>query len=122
MGLAVEDIGELAYGGLVTGLQRWDKTANRTLWKKYSTYGYLIPGGLATAAQAMGWMRQFDSWTSRLAHGFIYGFPGFVMEVVDAYAAPSADKAVKEAETIVRNARRRINQTQQPGFEGLRTY
>lgn len=128
MSLKVQDLGELAYGGLVTGLQRWDERQARTFWKSYSTYGYLVPGVIATGATAMGWMRRYDPWMERLAHGFIYGFPGFIMSIVDAYGGGGSmekNAAVREAERIARasgNPRRPIGQTAKPGFEGLRTY
>ena len=123
MSLVVQDIGELAYGGLVTGLDRWDVKQARTLWKKYSTYAYLIPGIVATAATTMGWMRRYNAWTERLAHGFIYGFPGFVMDVVDHYGTTTTagGRAVRDAESYLKT-QRKPRQTAAPGFEGLRTY
>lgn len=125
MALRIADVSELAYGGLVTGMKRWDDRVGRVgFWKKSGTYAYLVPGVIATAATAMGWMRRYDAYTERLAHGFIYGFPEFVLDLVAAYQQGGAGKsaAIREAEAIVRGRGRSIRQTPGPGFQGLETY
>lgn len=102
--LRVEDIGELAYGGLVVGLKRWDEgraVGDEEILKKAGFWGYLVPGLFATTSTAMKWMPRQDAWLERISHGFIYGFPGFVMELVDAFGGGTA-AAVREAERIVR--------------------
>lgn len=131
MGLVVQDVGELAYGGLVTGMKQWDKKRveegkieEKDLMKKASFYSYLVPGLVCTGATAFGWLRRYDPWTERVAHGFIYGFPGFVLDIINAFGeggAGSKSAAIREAEAIVRT-RRKIGQTPGPGFKNLRTY
>ena len=125
MGLQIEDIGELAYGGLVTGLDRWDNREARPLWKKYSTYAYLVPGVVAIGASAMNWMPRYSNWSERISHGFIYGFPSFVMNVVDHYGTTGSGSAVTQAEKLLRQrttARKPIGQTTKPGFEDVQIY
>lgn len=134
--LRLEDIGELAYGGLVTGMTQWDKRRiedgrieARELLKKASFYSYLVPGLICTGATAFGWLRRWDAWNERIAHGFIYGFPGFVMELVNAFGGGGvgASVAVREAERVLARkattgARRPIGQTTKPGFEDVNIY
>ena len=124
--LRMEDVGELAYGGLVTGLKRWD--AGRAIdsgdiFKKASFWGYLVPGLIATTATAMNWMPRYSAWNERLAHGFIYGFPNFVMELVDSFGE-GAGSTVQDAERFLREraqtrSRKDIGQSTKPGFEDI---
>jgi hypothetical protein len=133
MSLKVQDLGELAYGGLVTGLSKWDekritdgKLVKKDILKKASFYGYVIPGVVATAATAMNWMPKQSEWTERIAHGFIYGFPGFAMDLIDSMKTTTTSyNAIAEAERIARAASSRrtntaIRETPQPGWEGAR--
>jgi len=90
--IKLQDVGVLGYGGLVTGLTAWDEKrieegtiTEKDLVKKAGFWGYLVPGSLSLFANAFGWMRRYEPWTERLAHGFIYGFPAFVKDVVDIY-------------------------------------
>lgn len=134
MSLQVQDLGELAYGGLVTGLGQWDKKRvedgkieGKELFKKAGTYAYLVPGGISTLATSLGWMRRYDPWTERIAHGFIYGFPGFIMDLVNAFAGGEGVAGVKEAERLLAAARSRggaktVGQTSKPGFEDVQIY
>ena len=95
--IRLQDVGVLAYGGLVTGLTAWDKKrieegtiTEKDLVKKAGLWAYLVPGGLSLFANAFGWMRRYEPWTERLSHGFIYGFPAFVKDVVDIYRVEEA--------------------------------
>lgn len=126
--LKVHDISELAYGGLVTGLSRMDRNRvtkgdikDKEILKKYGTYAYAVPGILCTTATAMGWMRRYDAYNERIAHGFLYGLPGFVMDIVDATGeggGAGARSTVRDAEQFLRErARTRISQTPGSGFE-----
>lgn len=121
--IRLEDIGELGYGGLVTGLTRWDarrvtegKITEKDLAKKAGFWGYLVPGVGCLLANAFGWMRRWEPWTERVTHGFIYGAPGVVMNLVDIFkeAAPvgakgagSSSAAVQEAQRLLAEARSR---------------
>lgn len=123
--IKLQDVGVLGYGGLVTGLTAWDEKrieegtiTEKDLVKKAGFWGYLVPGGLSLFANAFGWMRRYEPWTERLSHGFIYGFPAFVKDVVDIYreepvaargAAGTAAKkaAVMEAQNLLAAAQGR---------------
>lgn len=126
--LRIEDIGELAYGGLVTGLKRWDVgrgVASSDVLKKTGFWGYLAPGLFATTATAMKWMPRQDAWLERISHGFIYGFPGFVMELVDAFSGGTTSATVEEAERFLRSkahSRKAVGETTKPGFEDVKIY
>lgn len=124
--IRLQDVGVLGYGGLVTGLTAWDEKriaegtiTEKDLVKKAGFWGYLVPGSLSLVANAFGWMRRYEPWTERLSHGFIYGFPAFVKDVVDIYkeepvgargaAVPAAQKnaAVMEAQRLLAVAQAR---------------
>lgn len=126
--LKVHDITEIAYGGLVTGLERMDKKRvtdgkirNKDILKKYSTYAYAVPGAICTAATAMGWMRRYDAINERIAHGFLFGLPGFIMDIVDATGeggGGAARSTVRDAEQFLRErTRREVRQTPGSGFQ-----
>ncbi len=112
MPLVVEDLGELVYGGLVAGTQRLDakriregKIKDKDLVKKWSFYTYLVPGLVSTGAVAFNYMPRYSMWTERLAHGFIYGFPGFVWDLMDIYKTQTAsDRIVNEADRVLAHA------------------
>jgi len=113
--IRLQDVGELGYGGAVTGLVAWDKKriaegtiTEKDLVKKAGFWGYLVPGGLSLFANAFGWMRRYEPWTERLSHGFIYGFPAFVKDVVDIYKeeVPSARGAGAKSSAAVMEAQR----------------
>jgi len=120
--IRLQDVGELGYGGLVTGLTAWDEKriaegaiTEKDLVKKAGFWGYLVPGGLSLFANAFGWMRRYEPWTERLSHGFIYGFPAFVKDVVDIYkeegagakgaGARASSPAVMEARKLLAQAK-----------------
>lgn len=129
MGMKVEDVGELAYGGLVTGMKKLDENrmmkgqlAEKDILKKFETYAFLIPGVGSTLISAFGWMRRYESWAEHISHGFLYGFPSFVVDTIDALrtggSSSSAKKAaIKEAQRILM-ANKQITQ----GRETSRTY
>jgi len=130
--IKLQDVGVLGYGGLVTGLTAWDEKriaegtiTEKDLVKKAGFWGYLVPGGLSLVANAFGWMRRYEPWTERLSHGFIYGFPAFLKDVVDIYReeVPSArtargagakpSPAVAEAQRLLAQAQ--VRKQVQPG-------
>jgi hypothetical protein len=107
--IKVQDIGEMAYGGVVTGAKFWDEqrmkdgklTSNEVL-KKFETYAYLVPGGAATIMSAFGMMRRQEQWLEHISHGFLYAFPGWLVDVVQSMqGTSSASAAVREAQRIV---------------------
>ncbi len=111
MAIKVQDLGELTYGGLVTATKVWDKNrvadgkiTDKDLLKKASFHAYLIPGGLATLFSAFGVMRKQEPWLEKISTGFIYGFPGFLLDVVNAMkesGTSAGSGAVKEAQRLV---------------------
>lgn len=137
MGMRVQDLGELTYGGLVTGAEQWDKNrvssgaiTDKDVLKKYSTYAYLVPGAAATVISAFRprAMRQFEPWAEHISHGFIYDFPRFITNTIMSFRETGSSggdakkKAVEEAKRIVAETRRRIaagktDRTYQPEFE-----
>lgn len=127
--IRLQDVGVLGYGGLVTGLTALDEKriaegtiTEKDLVKKAGFWGYLVPGGVSLFANAFGWMRRYEPWTERLSHGFIYGFPAFVKDVVDIYkeegagarGAGARSSAVKEAQKLLAQAQAR--KQVQPGI------
>ena len=109
--IKLQDVGVLGYGGLVTGLTAWDNKRiedgtikEKDLVKKAGFWGYLVPGGVSLFANAFGWMRRYEPWTERLSHGFIYGFPAFVKDVVDIYKEEPVGAARGAAGTAAKNA------------------
>lgn len=124
--IRLQDVGVLGYGGLVTGLTAWDEKriedgtiTEKDLVKKAGFWGYLVPGSVSLFANAFGWMRRYEPWTERLSHGFIYGFPAFVKDVVDIYkeepvgargaagGAAAKNAAVMEAQKLLAAAQGR---------------
>lgn len=116
MALKAEALGPLAYGGLVVGANQWDKKRiadgallEADVFKKFSTWTYLVLGGGATAMSAFGMMRQFESWTEAISHGFIYGFPAFITDMIGAMTTggttQSKKAAIAEAQRIMRTHR-----------------
>lgn len=111
--IKMQDLGELGYGGLVTLTKWWDdkridegKITEKDVLKKASFYGYLIPGGLCTLTSGFGWVRALKPWDEHISHGFIYGFPGFIRDLVgslrEAGGRGSSSAAVQEANRILR--------------------
>jgi len=109
--LRTEDIGEIAYGGIVTATQWWDEkriTAGTLvaghMWKKYSTYAYLGIGVIALGMSAFGWMRRYGTWAEHISHGFLYALPGFAKEVISSMVTPatgSSAGAIAQANQIL---------------------
>jgi len=114
--IRMQDLGELGYGSLVTLTEWWDqkriddgKITKKDILKKASTYGYLLPGGLATLTTAFGWMPALKPWDEHIAHGFIYDFPRFIKNVVESMreeAGTRSSAAVREAQRILAQGRR----------------
>ena len=140
MGMRVEDIGEFAYGGLVKGAEEWDKKrmtdgaiTQKEVFKKFSTYAYVVPGGLATVMSAFGIWRQAETWAEHVSHGFIYDFPRFLVNVIndmrETAGTDTKSAAVKEAQRIMREAKTKqlgsghpANRTYNPEFEEAQKY
>lgn len=135
MALIVQDLGELVYGGAVTGFRRYDqkrvdegKIGKKDILKKVGFYTYLVPGLICTGATAFGWLRKWNPWTERMTHGFIYDIPNFTMSLVDAFKEEGAGSLISEAERIAREAaarrspRKPVGQTTKPGFEDVQIW
>ena len=109
MAIRVEDMGELAYGGLVTGAKWWDaqrmadgKLTDKDFFKKMSTYAYLVPGGAATIMSAFGTMRRYEVWLEHVSHGFMYDFPSWLVNTIQSMQGTSSrSAAVREAQRIL---------------------
>lgn len=119
--IRMQDLGELGYGGLVTLTEWWDQKridegtiTKKDVFKKASTYGYLLPGGAALLTTAFGWVPALKPWDEHIAHGFIYDFPRFIKNVVNAMREEtSSSAAVREANRIL--AQRRKQPALNPG-------
>ena len=118
MGIRMQDLGEIGYGGAVTLTEWWDdrriadgKIAKTDLWKKASFYTYLGIGLPATLISAMGWWRQMGLWAEHVSHGFLYDMPRFIYNVVQAMGTESRSQtnsdAVRQAQEIL-NRRRSV--------------
>ncbi len=111
MAIRVQDMGELTFGGLVTAAKWWDKQrenqgkiTSKDILKRYSLWAYLVPGGAATIMSAFGVWRRQEAWNEHISHGFIYGFPQFLLDVVDAMKETgTSSSAVREANRIVQD-------------------
>jgi len=114
MSLKMEDIGELAYGGLVTFTEWWDtKRVNagtitkKQLLKQAHFYTYLVIGVAATVVSAFHLWRSKESWMEHVSHGFIYDAPRQVFNAVQALKTPPGasttgdSAAVREARAIL---------------------
>ena len=131
MAIRVEDVGEVAYGGLVTASKWWDaqrmadgKLTNKDILKKMSTYAYLVPGGAATIMSAFGTWRRYNTWLEHVSHGFMYDFPGWLTGVIQSMqGADARSAAVREAQRIINgetqhqlSAGQHTNRSYQPEF------
>jgi len=127
--IRIEDVGEIAYGGLVTATKALDKRrmdegklSEKDIMKKFETYAYLVPGGAATIMSALGTMRGQQTWLEHISHGFMYGFPGFIMDVVSSMQEGTSSKsaAVREAQRIVSSTKQlaagKTSRSYQPEF------
>lgn len=138
MAIKMQDIGELAYGGLVTLTEWYDdkridegKITKKDVLKKASFYGYLIPGGFCTLTSAFGWVRALKPWDEHIQHGFIYDFPRFIKNMVGAMRTErgSSSAAVREAQRILQERKQLGTRTpvgrfpapaREEEFEGVR--
>ncbi|MDD5412093.1 MAG: hypothetical protein PHF31_11890 [Methylobacter sp.] len=101
--LRIQDVGELAYGGVVQFAEWQDEKNGRTsIAKKWSTYAYLVPGIAATAVSAFGFMGpKWERWAENLSHGFIYDMPRFVRSVMKTTSNGTGSNAVAQAQAIL---------------------
>jgi hypothetical protein len=128
MSMKVEDIGELVYGGVVTGARELDTNrmvkgtlTESDVFKKYETYAYLVPGVGATLMSAFGWMRRYETWAEHVSHGFIYAFPGFLVDTVRSMTGTTGSSSAKKA--AVKEAQRILaNKQLPPGRDASRSY
>lgn len=114
--IKLQDVSELAYGGLVLGLAELDAKriedgtlVPKEVYKSAKFWGYLGPGVASLVMNVLGKPRGMEAVTERVMHGFIYGFPQFIKETVEVVkeAAPGAKSAaVKEAERLLVAQRR----------------
>ena len=129
MGIRMQDLGEIGYGGAVTLTEWWDdrriadgRIAKKDIWKKASFYTYLGIGLPATLISAMGWWRQMGLWCEHVSHGFLYDMPRFIYNVVQAMSTESRSQtnsdAVRQAQEILN--RRRSTTTLPPAPSGTR--
>lgn len=115
MAIRKEDLGELAYGGLVTASRWWDenrmadgKLTDRDILKKAETYTYLIPGGAATLMSAFGTWRRYELLLEHISHGFMFGFTQWLVSTIQSMqGTASKSAAVREAQQIIAQETRR---------------
>jgi len=124
-------MGEVAYGGLVTASRWWDqqrmadgKLTERDFFKKSETYTYLGVGGVATVMSAFGTWRRQERWLEHISHGFMYGFPQWLVDVIQSVGgAGSRSAAVREAQRILSAGRAlnpgRTERSYQPEFRKI---
>lgn len=115
--IRIQDIGEITYGGAVTVTEWWDnkridkgEITRKDILRKASFWTYLGIGLPATMMSAFGWWGKTERWTERLSHGFLYGFPGFIVNLVQSLGTESrgsaaGDRAVKEAQEVLSRMR-----------------
>jgi hypothetical protein len=119
--IRVQDIGEVAYGGIVTFTEWWDnkrvednRIKNSEVLKKAGFYAYLLIGLFATLASAFGWWRRQEKWMEHISHGFLYDFPRFIKNIVTTMrssgttGAGDDSIAVKQAKEILRRRQQEL--------------
>jgi len=102
--LRLEDAGEVAYGALVQVADYMDEKNNRVdIWKKWSTWAYLVPGGVATVMSGFDFMPRYGRWAEHVSHGFLYDVPRFLRNFIKTGTAGNTTKsrAVQEAQRIL---------------------
>ena len=112
MGISMQDVGEVAYGGVVTLAEWMDakrikeaKLKSGDVLKKYSTWTYLGIGLFATLSSAFGWLRRYEGWMEHVSHGFLYDLPRFSVNLVKAMEKTSTSgDAISMAQRIMRDA------------------
>jgi len=89
--IKLQDLSELGYGGLVTGLAAWDVKRleeatylEKEVYKSAKFWGFVAPGVASTVMNVIGKPRGSEPITERLMHGFIFGFPSFIKETIEA--------------------------------------
>lgn len=127
--ITVEHTGPVIYGGAVT-LARWydnkritaGTLQNKQIFKKYSTWAYLVPGVASLIATI--WWKKYQGWTDRLTAGFLFGLPGFIYDSARASsgaATTAGAGAVAEAQRILAQKRAEAAQLA-AGHQTGRTY
>jgi inosine/xanthosine triphosphate pyrophosphatase family protein len=108
----MQDIGELAYGGLVTLTEWWDTSrvtkgtlTKKQILKKASFYTYLVIGLGATLVSAFGWWRGKEKWMEHISHGFIYDLPRQIYNNVQDLRTPPGPSTTGAESEAVRQAR-----------------
>jgi hypothetical protein len=127
--IRVHDLSEVAYGGVVELAEWWDerriadaKITKRDILKKASFWSYLGLGVPATLMSAFGFWRRYELIAEHMSHGFFFGFPGFIRDVVTSMkkeaAAPvtAESAAVNKAQEVLR---RRQAELAAEGKKGL---
>lgn len=123
--IRMQDLGEIAYGGVVTLTEWWDdrriedgKITQKDIWKKASFYTYLGIGLPATLISAFGWWRQMETWAEHISHGFFYDMPRFIYNVVKSMGTESRSRAgsnaVQQAQEILRRRSAEVPQLGSP--------
>lgn len=117
--IKLQDLSELGYGGLVTGMAAWDVKRleeaaylEKEVYKSAKFWGFVAPGVAATVMNVIGKPRGSEPITERLMHGFIFGFPSFIKETIEAVKVEVGGKARGGA---VADAQRLLAQQQSVG-------
>lgn len=125
MAIRVENLGAVAYGGLVTASNWWDgqrmadgKITDKDFFKKLETYTYLGVGGVATVMSAFGTWRRQEQWLENISIGFMYGLPQWLVNVIQSMGGTASKSvAVREAQRILNASGRQL-----PAGQTARTY
>ena len=126
MAIRVENLGAVAFGGLVTASNWFDeqrmadgKLTDKDFFKKWGTYTYLGVGGAATIMSAFGTWRRQERWLENVSIGFMYGLPQWLVDVIQSMGGTaSKSAAVREAQRILSASGRQLG----PGSQTARTY
>jgi hypothetical protein len=117
MSIVIEDIGEVAYGGLVTLTEWWDtkriaagKIQKKELLKQAHFYTYIVIGLGATIVSAMHLWKGKDSWMEHISHGFMYDLPRQAFNAVQALKTPPGLSTTGADSSAVRQARAILEQ------------
>lgn len=118
--IKLQDLSELGYGGLVTGLAAWDAKRleeaaylEKEVYKSAKFWGFLAPGVGSIVMNMLGKPRGSEPITERLMHGFIFGFPSFIKETIEAVRVEGA--STKARGGAVADAQRLLAQRQAAG-------
>jgi hypothetical protein len=123
--IRVENLGAVAYGGLVAASKWWDeqrmadgKLTDKDFFKKMGTYSYLGVGLTSTIMSAFGTWRRQEAWLENVSIGFMYGLPQWLVDVIQSMGGTaSKSAAVREAQRILSASGRQL-----PAGQTGRTY